>query len=312
MATAHPAKFPDAVERATGVRPALPDHLADLFDRPERTELVPNDLAVVEDYVAGTFGGSAALGATSDSRHVCVMTVRTVVVRRRRRTTMNPTHTPTADKNVALITGANRGLGYATAQLLGEAGITVLVGSRNRRTRARKLPNAYREDGIDAHAVHIDVTSEPSVRQAAVDVAAEHGRLDILVNNAGILPEATTVDIERPLDMAMFRESFDTNVFGAVAVTKEFLPMLREAPAGRIVNVSSTMGSLSDQSDPDSTYYTLVVPAYQTSKAALNGLTVALSKSLGDTKIKVNSVCPGWVQTDLGGPDNRAAAPTTA
>jgi NAD(P)-dependent dehydrogenase (short-subunit alcohol dehydrogenase family) len=224
---------------------------------------------------------------------------------------MNPTHAPTAQKNVALITGANRGLGYATAQLLGEAGITVLVGSRDR-LAGEQAAERLREDGIDAHSVHIDVTSEPSVRQAAVDVAAEHGRLDILVNNAGILPEATTADIARPLDMAMFRESFDTNVFGAVSVTKEFLPMLREAPAGRIVNVSSTMGSLADQSDPDSTYYALVVPAYQTSKAALNGLTVALSKSLGDTKIKVNSVCPGWVQTDLGGPDNRAAAPTTA
>ena len=88
--------------------------------------------------------------------------------------------------------------------------------------------------------------------------------------------------------------------------------MLRDAPAGRIVNVSSSMGSLTDQSDPDSAYYALVVPAYQTSKAALNGLTIALSKALRDTSIKVNSVCPGWVQTDLGGPDNRAAAPTKA
>ena len=110
----------------------------------------------------------------------------------------------------------------------------------------------------------------------------------------------------------MFRESFETNVFGAVSVTKEFLPLLRKSASGRIVNVSSTMGSLTDQSDPSSPYYGLVVPAYQTSKAALNGFTIALSKALADTSIKVNSVCPGWVQTDLGGPENRAAAPTTA
>ncbi len=95
-------------------------------------------------------------------------------------------------------------------------------------------------------------------------------------------------------------------------MTKEFLPLLRRSDSGRIVNVSSTMGSLADQSDPASPYHGLVVPAYQTSKAALNGLTVALAKALSDTPIKVNSICPGWVQTDLGGPDNRAAAPTTA
>ena len=101
-------------------------------------------------------------------------------------------------------------------------------------------------------------------------------------------------------------------MLGAVAVTQAFLPLLAASDAGRIVNVSSTMGSLADQSDPESPYYGLVVPAYQTSKAALNGLTIALAKSLAGTSITVNSVCPGWVQTDLGGPDNRAAAPLTA
>jgi NAD(P)-dependent dehydrogenase (short-subunit alcohol dehydrogenase family) len=215
------------------------------------------------------------------------------------------------DKKVALITGANRGLGFATAQILGEAGISVLIGSRSIEA-GEHAADRLRGDGIDAHAVQIDVTSETSVRNAATELAAEHGQLDVLVNNAGILPEATIPDIEHPLDVSMFKKTFDTNVFGAVFVIKEFLPLLRAAPAGRIVNVSSTMGSLTDQCDPNSKYYELVVPAYQTSKAALNGLTIALSKSLTDTKIKVNSVCPGWVQTDLGGPDNRAAAPTTA
>ena len=101
-------------------------------------------------------------------------------------------------------------------------------------------------------------------------------------------------------------------MFGAVSVTKEFLPLLRRSASARIVNVSSTMGSLTDQSDPSSPYFGVVVPAYQMSKAALNGFTIALSKLLADTSIKVNAVCPGWVQTDLGGSDNRAAAPTTA
>jgi NAD(P)-dependent dehydrogenase (short-subunit alcohol dehydrogenase family) len=217
----------------------------------------------------------------------------------------------TKTRRVALITGANRGLGYATALALGREDITVLVGSRDA-AAGEQAAEALRADGVDAHSVHIDVTSAESVREAVIDVDREHGRLDILVNNAGILPEATATDADQPLDMRMFKESFDTNVFGAVAVTQAFLPLLRDSTAGRIVNVSSTMGSLADQSDPDSQYFALVVPAYQTSKAALNGLTIALSKALGDTPIKVNSVCPGWVQTDLGGPDNRAAAPTTA
>ena len=114
------------------------------------------------------------------------------------------------------------------------------------------------------------------------------------------------------VDAEMFRRTFDTNVFGAVSVAQRFLPLLRRSPAGRIVNVSSTMGSLADQVDPDSPYHGVVVPAYQGSKAALNAFTIALSKALAGTAIKVNSVCPGWLQTGLGGPGNRAAAPTTA
>jgi len=138
------------------------------------------------------------------------------------------------------------------------------------------------------------------------------GRLDILVNNAGILPEATAGAGAGPIDLTAFRETFEVNLFGAVNVTQGFLPLLRRSDAGRIVNVSSTMGSLADQGDPESPYFGVVVPAYQGSKAALNGLTVATAKALSDTPIKVNSVCPGWLKTDLGGPDNRAAAPSTA
>lgn len=224
---------------------------------------------------------------------------------------MNTTDCTTTAKRIALITGANRGLGFATARALGQADVRVLVGARNSaegRTAAARL----RSEGCDVESVEVDVTSEASVACAATEVSRRHGHLDILVNNAGILPEATTKDIDWPLDPSMFRATFETNVFGAVTVTRHFLPLLRESVAGRIVNVSSTMGSLADQTNPESGYYGMVIPAYQMSKAALNGLTVALSKALADTAIKVNSVCPGWVQTDLGGPANRAAAPTTA
>jgi NAD(P)-dependent dehydrogenase (short-subunit alcohol dehydrogenase family) len=210
---------------------------------------------------------------------------------------------------VAVITGANRGLGFATARRLGRSGVHVIIGARTL-AKGEEAADRLREEGLAAQPLQIDVDSAASVQEAARQVEQEHGRIDILINNAGILPEATAD--AGPLDLDLFRQTFETNVFGAVAVTNAFLPLLRKSASGRIVNVSSTMGSLSDQSDPSSQYYGVVVPAYQMSKAALNGLTVALSKTLADTSIKVNSICPGWVQTDLGGPENRAAAPTNA
>ena len=212
---------------------------------------------------------------------------------------------------IALVTGANRGLGRAVARHLGEAGATVLIGGRDA-VGAEAASESLREAGLKAWPVPLDVTVEADSVTAAERIGREYGRLDILVNNAGILPEATAPDLERPLDLARFRATFETNLFGAVAVTQAMLPLLRRSGAGRIVNVSTTMGSLADQLDPRSPYFGLALPAYQGSKAALNALTIALSKSLADTSILVNSVCPGWVQTDLGGPANRAAAPTPA
>lgn len=215
-----------------------------------------------------------------------------------------------SNNTLALITGANRGLGLATAQALGREGLRVVIGSRDG-AAGEAAAKRLRSEGIDAFSVELDVTSEESLASAAKGVSEQFGRLDILVNNAGILPEATRPS-EDLLDPETFRSTFDTNIFGAVAATRAFLPLLRESSAGHIVNVSSTMGSLADQQDPASPYFPMVIPAYQISKAALNGLTVVLAKALADTSITVNSVCPGWVQTDLGGPANRAAAPTSA
>jgi NAD(P)-dependent dehydrogenase (short-subunit alcohol dehydrogenase family) len=211
---------------------------------------------------------------------------------------------------LALITGANRGLGLATARGLARSGATVLVGARESRAGEAAVLR-LRSEGLDARALQLDVTSEASVAAAAADVEERHGSLDILVNNAGILPEATSAH-DDAFDADLFRLTFETNVMGPATVIQAFLPLLRRAPSGRIVNVSSRMGSLVDQSDPTSPYFGVVVPAYQASKAALNGITVALAKQLADTSIKVTSVCPGWVQTDLGGPDNRAAATLSA
>ncbi len=210
---------------------------------------------------------------------------------------------------IALITGANRGLGLETARRLAQSGATVVVAARDARA-GEDAAAALRTEGLDAESVRLDVTAEDSVQSAVAEVGERHGRLDVLINNAGILPEATSAT-EEFIDLARFRETFDTNLFGAVSVVQQFLPLLRSAEAARIVNVSTTMGSLTDASDPNSPYYGVVVPAYQASKTALNAVTVALSKLLADTAISVVSVCPGFVQTDLT-PMNRSQAPLTA
>jgi len=212
---------------------------------------------------------------------------------------------------IALVTGANRGLGQATARQLGELSMTMLIGSRDPE-RGEHAAAALRRDGIDAVALTIDVDSDVSVRDAAIAVSEQYGRLDILVNNAGILPEATAGTAATPVDIDLFTRTFETNVFGAVRMIQHFVPLLLRSPSGRIVNVSTTMGSLSDQADPASRYYGVVAPAYRASKAALNSVTIAVAKSLAGTPVKITSLCPGWIQTDLGGVENRAAAPLTA
>ncbi|HWS50810.1 MAG TPA: SDR family NAD(P)-dependent oxidoreductase [Microbacterium sp.] len=211
---------------------------------------------------------------------------------------------------VALVTGANRGLGFATAEALARTGATVIITGRDdasARTAAARLA----EQGLAVEALAMDVTSPVDVKGAAEAVSERHGRLDILVNNAGILPEATSEGRHEFADVNAFASTFETNVLGVANVTEHFLPLLRSSSAGRIVNISSTMGSLSDQSDPSSPYYGSVLPAYQASKAAVNSITVGLSKHLAGTDIKVTAVCPGWVQTDLA-PGNRDNAPTSA
>ncbi|HEY9484335.1 MAG TPA: SDR family oxidoreductase [Micromonosporaceae bacterium] len=210
---------------------------------------------------------------------------------------------------IALVTGANRGLGFATARALAQDGTCVLLAGRDQasaETAAAKL----REAGLDVQPIQLDVTSSDSIAAAAKHVAQNQGQLDVLVNNAGVLPEATDGTEHEFANPAMFAATFDTNLFGPVAVTEAFLPLLRRSPMGRIVNVSTTMGSLSNQADPDSPYYQMIVPAYQASKAALNSVTISLAKKLADTDIKVTSVCPGFVQTELT-PANKEHAPLT-
>ncbi|MCK9895962.1 SDR family NAD(P)-dependent oxidoreductase [Frankia sp. AgB32] len=211
--------------------------------------------------------------------------------------------------SIVLITGGNRGLGFAAARSLIRTGATVVIGARQE-AGAGAAVEALGEGPGKADWVHLDVTSPSTVRTAATAIQNRYGRLDVLVNNAGILPEATDDGEHEFVDPGIFRRTFETNVFGVVTVVEIFLPLLRRSDAGRIVNVSSTMGSLTDQNNPLSPYYSMLLPAYRSSKAALNSLTVELAKSLKGTPIKVTTVCPGFVRTELT-PMNRQQAPLT-
>lgn len=212
-------------------------------------------------------------------------------------------------QRIALVTGANRGIGLAAARRLARECGHVIVAAR-RSGAGEEAADRLSREGFSASSVTMDVTDAASVRGAAAVVADRFGRLDVLVNNAGILPEATNPEPKEVVDLAMFEQTYATNVLGPVAVVEAFLPLLRQSPAGRIVNVSSAVGSLAHQTDPESPWHGMVLPAYQSSKAALNAVTIALSKALVDTPIKVTSVCPGFVQTDLT-PISREQAPTT-
>ena len=199
------------------------------------------------------------------------------------------------DHKIALITGANKGIGLEIARQLGMQGIAVLIGVRDE-NRGREAAQKLQAEKIDARAVRLDVTDQSTIDAAAQHIESEFGKLDILVNNAGI-----GVDNAPPsqLDMEILRRTYDTNVFSVFAVTKAMLPLLKKSEAGRIVNMSSGLGSLAQNSDPNYIYADHKYLAYNSSKTALNAMTVQFAPELKDTPIKVNSADPGYVATDI-------------
>ena len=197
---------------------------------------------------------------------------------------------------IALITGANKGIGLETARQLGARGVTVLAGARDE-ARGLEAERALRDAGADARFVRLDVTDPKSAREAADWVDHEYGRLDILVNNAGI---ARAAGPPSQTDLDAMREVYETNVFGVIIVTNAMLPLLRRAPAARIVNVSSEVGSITSMTDPASPLAQMPASmAYPSSKSALNMITALYAKELRDTPVKVNAANPGYTATDL-------------
>lgn len=198
---------------------------------------------------------------------------------------------------LALITGANKGIGFATARQLGALGWTVLVGARDE-ARGKQAEQELTEGGAEARFVPLDVIDEQSVAGAAAWIGAEYGALDVLVNNAGIA-RGDWPGTPSDTSLETLRTVYETNVFGVVAVTNAMLPLLRQAPAARIVNVSSELGSIAANLDPASPMFTMASIPYPSSKTALNMITAMYAKELRDTPIKVNAANPGFCATDL-------------
>src|SRR6266404_5546821 len=202
-------------------------------------------------------------------------------------------------KKIALITGANKGIGFETARQLGQKGITVLTGARDE-AKATKAAETLGKEGLDAHGIVIDVNDAASVKKAAARIERDYGRLDILVNNAGVMVDDDKKKVSEQ-SLETWRKTFDTNLFGLIATTQAMLPLLRKSVAGRIVNLSSILGSIQLHATPGSPIYDSKMAAYNVSKSAVNAYTVQLAYELKDTPMKVNAAHPGWVKTEMGG-----------
>jgi NAD(P)-dependent dehydrogenase (short-subunit alcohol dehydrogenase family) len=201
---------------------------------------------------------------------------------------------------VALVTGANRGIGLEVSRQLARRGYAVLLGSRDA-SKGERAVRDLADDGRAVRACQLDVTDPKSIERAGARVAGDFERLDVLVNNAAILYDTWQHAVDA--DLAQVREALETNLFGAWNMVRTFLPLLRRSRHARVVNVSSEAGSLAAMGAMGGR-----TPAYSLSKAALNALTRMLAADLRDEGVLVNAVCPGWVATDMGGPGGRPVA----
>ena len=196
-----------------------------------------------------------------------------------------------AAKKIAIVTGGNRGIGKEVARQLMKADVYVIVGCRTEPKCALAV-DELKSAGANVDGIQLDVNDTKSVRRFVEQLEKRHGKPSILVNNAGVYPEANSAKVE-DTPTSMWRETFETNLFGAVRMCREVVPLMKKLRYGRIVNISSGLGQLHQMGEGS--------PAYRVSKAALNALTRTLASEVAGTGILVNSMSPGWVKTDMGG-----------
>jgi NAD(P)-dependent dehydrogenase (short-subunit alcohol dehydrogenase family) len=201
-------------------------------------------------------------------------------------------------QRTALVTGANRGIGREIARKLGEAGYLVILGCRDEK-KGQSAMEKLSAEGLHVHAERLDVADAVSIQACAARIRDHRGRLDVLVNNAGIQIDGETTLLE--LDPVILGNSLETNALGPLQLAQACIPLMKENGYGRIVNLASTLGSLADMADPGSPYAGVDAPAYRMSKTLLNAVTVLLAREVRGHNILVNSACPGWVRTDMGG-----------
>lgn len=206
-------------------------------------------------------------------------------------------------KKIALITGASKGLGFETAYQLGVKGYTVIVAARTQQ-KSNETAEKLKSKGVHAVGMQLDVVNDNDVDNLSKSINEHFGKLDVLVNNAGVqldFPGFMPGNSTETVSMDILKQTFEINYFAPIALTQKLLPLLKKSTAGRIVNVSSIMGSLALHADSNSPIYGIKLLAYNSSKTALNQFTLHLAEAIKDSPIKVNSAHPGWVKTDLGG-----------
>lgn len=201
-----------------------------------------------------------------------------------------------AETRIALVTGGNRGIGLEIVRQLSRTGIMAVLGSRDL-DKGREAAGKLASEGLEPPVVALDVRDAASIRAAVEEVLSLFGRIDVLVNNAGILKEGQTPEESKVLEVSpqLAIETYDTNTLGPLRMMQAVVPIMQKGGYGRVVNISSGAGQLSDMQAG--------YPAYRMSKAALNALTRVTAAELGPAPVKVNAMCPGWVRTDMGGPN---------
>lgn len=202
---------------------------------------------------------------------------------------------------LALVTGANKGLGFEMSRQLAQHGLTVLIAARNLQA-AQAAATTLKHEGLQAESIRLDVNDSTQIQAVVQEIGDRFGRLDVLINNAGVMLDGEwLISNASFVSLDVIRKTFDTNFFALVELTQALLPLILKSQSGRIVNMASIEGSLTLHADPNSPVYDAKPFAYNASKAAVNSFTVHLAHELRNTPVKVNSAHPGWVKTELGG-----------